>query len=714
MNLGFIVKVVVVFVVVVFDYVFQFECVVYYLLLEQLLLLCCVWEVGVFVYVGQMCKLGEFYIIYLVVVVQVLVEFGLDVEVLIVVILYDIIEDILLICEVLVVEFGEVVVELVDGVIKLDKLKFCDCQEVVVESFCKMLLVMLCDLCVIMIKLVDCLYNMCMLGVQSCEVCGCIVCEMLEIYVFIVQCLGMSLVKSELQNLGFKVFYLWCYVIIEKYICSQLVVCCEVMVQVEVQLLQCLVKEGIEYWLISCIKILWSIYNKMCDENKFFDQVMDVFGFCLVVCSVFSCYYVLGLVYVIFKLFDGCFCDFIVIFKVNGYQLLYIVLFGLYGLLIEVQICIEEMDLIVECGVVVYWIYKFGGDLFNSVQSCVYVWIVELIDLQCVVGFLLEFFDNVKVDLFLDEVYLFILKGKILVLLCNFIVFDFVYVVYIDVGNMVVVLCVDKKLVLLCIKLVLGQLVEIIIVCLVMLKLQWLEFVVISKVCIVICYQFKQLEYEDVVQFGYCMFDCVLEVMDLLLEWLLKGCLDVFLVEYCFLCLEVLLVEVVLGNWMLIQVVQVLMVYVELCGGLYLCYYLQEKILINGSECGVVIFVGCCQLIFGDEIMGYYIVGKGIVVYCMDCLNLVELCKLFECWVLIGWDIIVFGDYDILLVVEVENGIGVLVQLVVVIVQSYFNIECVDYLDCDFNVVVLVFNIQVCDCNYLVEVMCCLCCLLVV
>jgi guanosine-3',5'-bis(diphosphate) 3'-pyrophosphohydrolase len=349
------------------------------------------------------------------------------------------------------------VAELVDGVTKLDKLKFRDRQEAAAESFRKMLLAMSRDLRVIMIKLADRLHNMRTLGAQSREARGRIARETLEIYAPIAQRLGMSLVKSELQNLGFKALYPWRHAIIEKHIRSQPVVRREAMAQVEVQLSQRLAKEGIEHRLISRIKTPWSIYNKMRDENKSFDQVMDVFGFRLVVRSVPSCYHALGSVHATFKPLDGRFRDFIAIPKANGYQSLHTVLFGPYGSPIEVQIRTEEMDLIAERGVAAHWTYKFGGDSPNSAQSRAHAWIVELIDSQRAAGSSLEFLDNVKVDLFPDEVYLFTPKGKILALPRNSTALDFAYAVHTDVGNMAVASRVDKKLVPLRTKLVSGS-----------------------------------------------------------------------------------------------------------------------------------------------------------------------------------------------------------------------------------------------------------------
>ncbi len=548
------------------DYVRELERAASYLPREQLPLLRRAWEVGAAAHAGQTRKSGEPYITHPVAVAGVLAELGMDVESLIAAILHDTIEDTPLTREELAAEFGEAVAELVDGVTKLDKLKFRDRQEAAAESFRKMLLAMSRDLRVIMIKLADRLHNMRTLGAQSSEARGRIARETLEIYAPIAQRLGMSLIKSELQNLGFKALYPWRHAIIEKHIRSQPVVRRESLAQVEVQLSQRLAKEGLEHRLVSRIKTPWSIYNKMRDENKSFDQVMDVFGFRLVVRAVPECYHALGAVHATFKPLDGRFRDFIAIPKANGYQSLHTVLFGPYGSPIEVQIRTEEMDLIAERGVAAHWTYKFGSDSPNSAQSRAHAWIVDLIESQRAAGSSLEFLDNVKVDLFPDEVYLFTPKGKILALPRNSTALDFAYAVHTDVGNQAVASRVDKKLVPLRTKLASGQSVEIITARSATPKPQWLEFVVSSKARTAIRHQLKQLEHEDAVQLGHRMLDRALEAMDSSLERLPKGRLDAFLAEHRYPRLEALLADVALGNWMPTQAAQALMAYAELRG----------------------------------------------------------------------------------------------------------------------------------------------------
>ncbi|HZF97270.1 MAG TPA: RelA/SpoT AH/RIS domain-containing protein, partial [Pseudoxanthomonas sp.] len=235
-------------------------------------------------------------------------------------------------------------------------------------------------------------------------------------------------------------------------------------------------------------------------------------------------------------------------------------------------------------------------------------------------------------------------------------------------------------------------------------KPQWLEFVVTSKARTAIRHQLKQLEHEDAVQLGHRMLDRALEELDSSLERLPQQRLDAFLAEHRYPRLEALLADVALGNWMPAQAAQALTAHAELRGGGH-SRHSQEKILINGTERGVVTFANCCQPIPGDGIMGYHTAGKGIVVHRLDCPNVVEFRKSPERWIPIDWDQAVTGDYDAALVIDVENRTGVLAQVAAAVAQAKSNIERVEYLERDIDAAVLRFSIQVRNRNHLAEVM---------
>lgn len=665
------------------------------------------WRVGAAAHAGQTRKSGEPYITHPVAAATVLAEQGVDVETLIAAILHDTIEDTALTRDDIAVRFGDTVAELVEGVTKLDKLEFQSRQEAAAESFRKMMLAMARDLRVILIKLADRLHNMRTLGAQSAEARTRIARETLEIYAPIAQRLGMNLIKAELQDLGFRAMYPRRHAILAKRIRSQPMVRREALANIEARLAQRLTKENLRFRLVSRVKSPWSIYTKMRAEGKSFDQVMDVFGFRLIVPSVPECYHALGVAHSVFKPFDGRFRDFIAIPKANGYQSLHTVLFGPYGSPIEVQIRTEEMDLIAERGIAAHWSYKHGGGAPNSAQNRAQSWVANLIESQRSTGSSLEFLENVKIDLFPDEVYLFTPKGDILALPRNATALDFAYAVHTDVGNRAVAARVDKKLVGLRTRLTSGQNVEIITAKSASPKPQWLEFVVTSKARTAIRHQLKQLEHEDAVQLGHRMLDRALEDLGTSLDRLPQTRLESYLADHRYPRLEAMLADIALGNRMPTQVAQVLAHRVPDKPGIGDTGFdvrRGEKILITGAERGVVTFAQCCMPIPGDDIMGYHTAGRGIVVHRNGCANIAEYRKSPERWVAIGWDREVSGDFGVALRVDVDNRPGVLAQVAAAIAQADSNIDAVEYLDRDKNIAVIRFGIEVGDRTHLADV----------
>ncbi len=663
------------------------------------------WAVGAAAHAGQMRKSGEPYITHPVAVAQVLAEQGLDVETLVAAILHDTIEDTPLSRGDIAQQFGETVAELVDGVTKLDKLHFADRQEAAAESFRKMLLAMSRDLRVILIKLADRLHNMRTLGAQSVEARRRIANETLDIYAPIAQRLGMNLIKAELQDLGFRALHPWRHAVIEKRIRSQPLVRREALAKIEAQLAQKLALEKLDHRLIGRVKTPWSIYTKMRAEHRSFDQVMDVFGYRVVVGSVPDCYHALGVVHSVYKPLDGRFRDFIAIPKANGYQSLHTVLFGPYGSPIEVQIRTREMDLVAERGVAAHWAYKHGGEAGNSAQSRASAWIANLVESQRGTGSSLEFLENVKVDLFPDEVYLFTPKGDILALPRNSTALDFAYAVHTDVGNHAVAARIDKKLAPLRAKLASGQSVEIITAKSAAPAPQWLEFVVSGKARTAIRHQLKHLEHEDAVQLGHRMLDRALGTQGTSLDRLPPARLDAYLAENRYPRLEALLADIALGNRMPAQVAQSLSTQEQEPDLLRPAQAAsQERILITGAERGVISFAQCCLPIPGDEIMGYHSAGKGIVVHRLECPNVAEYRKSPERWVSIGWDRQVSGDFDAALRIEVENRPGVLAQVAAAIAHAESNIDRVEYLERDTRIAAIRFAIEVSDRKHLAEV----------
>src|SRR5688572_24833739 len=368
----------------------------------------------------------------------------------------------------------------------------------------------------------------------------------------------MNKIKAELQDLGFRALHPYRHAVLAKRIASQPVMRREALATIEAQLDQRLAQEGLRHKLVSRVKSPWSIYTKMRQENKSLEQVLDVFGFRVVVPTVMQCYHALGAVHSIYKPLDARFRDFIAIPKANGYQSLHTVLFGPYGAPVEVQIRTEDMDLVAERGIAAHWVYKNAGSGGSAAQARAQDWVRNLMAAQQTAGSSLEFLENVKVDLFPDEVYLFTPKGDILALPRNSTALDFAYAVHTDVGNRAVAARVDGKLVPLRTRLASGQRVEIITAKSSTPKPQWLEFVVSGKARTSIRQQLKQLEHEDAVSLGHRMLDRALEAQSTSLERVPSKRVDAFLAEHRYPRLEALLADIALGNRMPQQVAQAL------------------------------------------------------------------------------------------------------------------------------------------------------------
>ncbi len=663
------------------------------------------YQVGAAAHAGQTRKSGEAYITHPVAVAGILAELRMDTETLCAAILHDSLEDTELPRSAISDEFGEPVAELVDGVTKLDKIQFRDRQEADAESFRKMMLAMSRDLRVILIKLADRLHNMRTLDAMAADSRRRIARETLEIYAPIAHRLGMNKFKAELQDMGFRALHPLRHKVIAKRIAAQPVMRREAMATIEAKLSQRLAQEGLPFRLVGRVKAPWSIYQKMLQENKSFDQVMDVFGFRLVVPKLMQCYHALGAVHSLFKPLDARFRDFIAIPKANGYQSLHTVLFGSYGTPVEVQIRTEDMDVIAERGIAAHWLYKAAGQGMNSAQARAQDWVRSLMDSQESAGSSLEFLENVKVDLFPDEVYLFTPKGDIFSLPRNATALDYAYAVHTDVGNHAVAARVDKKLVPLRSKLASGQTVEIITAPSATPGPQWLEFVVSSKARTAIRHFLKRLEHEDAVDLGHRMLDRALEARDSSLDRVPQERIEQFLGEHRYRRLEELLADIALGNRMPAQVAQSLVQGVaelplrSMGGGAS-----SEQILITGTERGVLSFARCCYPIPGDEIMGYISAGKGVVVHRADCPNVAEYRKHPERCVPMAWDRYVQGDYRAALKLDVDNKPGVLAQVAAAVAESGSNIDSVEYRERDLQISVMEFGIEVRNRKHLADV----------
>ncbi len=662
------------------------------------------YRMGARAHEGQTRKSGEPYITHPVAVAGILADLRLDAEAVIAAILHDTIEDTPVKRADIAGAFGEEVAELVDGVTKLDRVQFRSTQEANAESFRKMLLAMARDLRVILIKLADRLHNMRTLQSMAADSRRRIARETLEIYAPIAQRLGMNRFKAELQDLAFRALHPMRYRVLEQRLRQTYGTRRDSVSRVEVQIAARLEQAGIHARLVSRVKSPYSIYSKMRSEHKSLTQVLDVYGLRVVVHDVMQCYVALGLVHALYKPLDARFKDFVAIPKANGYQSLHTTLFGPNGTPIEVQIRTEEMDLLAEKGVAAHWAYKTEALPANAAQARAREWLTNLVSAQSSADSALEFVENVKVDLFPDEVYLFTPKGDILALPRNATALDFAYAVHTDVGDHAVAARVDRKLVPLRSRLQSGQSVEVITAPSASPSPNWLEFVVSAKARTAIRHFLKRLQHEDAIELGHRMLDRALDELQSSLDSIAPEALDAYLAEHRLRRLEDLLADIALGNRMPAQVAQ------QLATGravLELGHTPRsgEKILITGAERGVLTFGACCHPIPGDEIMGFLSAGKGVVVHRADCRNVSEFRKTPDRCVAIAWDRHVQGEFKTLLKVIVDNRPGVLATIAAAIAEAGSNIENVEYQERDGSSATLQFTLEVRDRKHLAQVM---------
>ncbi|MCC6302094.1 MAG: RelA/SpoT family protein, partial [Gammaproteobacteria bacterium] len=388
-------------------------------------------------HLGQQRLSGEPYISHPLAVARILADMRLNTECIVAAILHDVIEDTPTAKEQIAEQFGAEVAELVDGVSKLTQIEFENRREAQAENFRKMLLAMVQDIRVIIIKLADRLHNMRTLTACPSEKRRRIAHETLEIYAPIANRLGMNTIRTELQELGFAEYYPARYRVLAESVRKARGNRREIVGKIKEAIEQRLAQEGLPGRVVGREKHLYSIYQKMRAKRLSFSEVFDVYAFRVIVDSVDSCYRALGMVHNLYKPVPGRFKDYIAIPKANGYQSLHTVLFGPFGVHIEVQIRSEDMEMVSEAGVAAHWLYKLGdgGPASSGAQKRAREWMSGLLEIQKNAGNSLEFLENVKIDLFPDEVYVFSPKGRIMEMPKGATPVDFAYAVHTDIGN---------------------------------------------------------------------------------------------------------------------------------------------------------------------------------------------------------------------------------------------------------------------------------------
>lgn len=386
-------------------------------------------------HLGQVRKSGEPYISHPIAVAEICAEWKLDAQAIMAALLHDVMEDQDVKKDELIERFGAPVASLVDGLSKLDKIEFQSQIEQQAENFRKMLLAMARDVRVILVKLADRLHNMRTLGAMSAEKRRRIARETMEVYVPIAHRLGLNNIYRELQELSFSHLHPVRHRTLAKAVKAARGNRREVVNKILESVRAALQAAGIDAAIQGREKTLFGIYRKMRNKHLSFSQVLDVYGFRVVVDSFASCYVALGVLHSLFKPMPGKFKDYIAIPKLNGYQSLHTTLIGPYGTPVEFQIRTEEMNKVAEAGVAAHWLYKNQGAELTDLQQRTHAWLQSLLDIQHQSGDSVEFLEHVKVDLFPDSVYVFTPKSTIIALPRGATALDFAYTIHTDIGD---------------------------------------------------------------------------------------------------------------------------------------------------------------------------------------------------------------------------------------------------------------------------------------
>lgn len=557
---------------------------------------------------------GEPYVTHSLSAACLLAEMRLDPETIMAALLHDVIEDTPYTFSDIEKNFSPKVAELVNGVSKLTQIKFESKAEAQAENFRKMMLAMTGDIRVILIKMADRLHNMSTIDSLPYKKRYRIALETMEIYAPIAHRLGMNHFKIQLEDYSLKAMFPWRYKILKENVAKSRKNRAHLLEKIETSLLKGLTKFGITpSQIIGREKTLSSIYRKMRDRGVPFSEIMDIFAFRIITDTVFDCYHLLGAVHAVFKPIPGKFKDYIAIPKANGYQSLHTLLFGPYGVPIEIQIRTREMENVAENGIAAHWLYKMQNEE-NLLQAGTSSWLQQVADIEGRTSDSMDFIQDIKIDLFPDEIYVFTPKGKILSLPRGATALDFAYAVHTEVGDHCKVAVIGRRYVPLSYPLINGQSIKVITDSSIVPNETWLNFVVTAKAKASIRHALKGSPQEPVFEEG---------------------------------------------------------------APLFLNKKKKPFILIHSSKGMNLDFAACCHPIPGDVISGFLNTAQKTIIHVSDCAYLQNIVaqKNQGKWVDLAWSEQVSGFFPVRVMVIAQNNVGVIAGITKEIAELGGNIR---------------------------------------
>ncbi len=664
-------------------------------------------------HLGQVRKSGDPYISHPIAVAEICADWKLDAQAIMAALLHDVMEDQDVKKEELIEHFGAPVATLVDGLSKLEKIEFQSHVEAQAENFRKMLLAMARDVRVILIKLADRLHNMRTLDVMAPDKKRRIAAETMEVYVPIAHRLGLNNNYRELQDLSFSHLYPMRYKTLGKAVRAARGNRREVVKKILEAVKNTLANAGIVAEVYGREKTLYGIYKKMHNKHLSFSQVLDVYGFRVVVDSFPNCYVALGTLHTLYKPMPGKFKDYIAIPKQNGYQSLHTTLIGPYGTPVEFQIRTQDMHHVAESGVAAHWLYKTGDASLSDLQHRTHAWLQSLLDIQQQTGDSAEFLEHVKVDLFPDSVYVFTPKSKIIALPRGATALDFAYNIHTDVGDQTTSVKINHEPVPLRTELRNGDIVEIITSPASRPSPNWLTFVRTGKARSAIRHHLRTINLVESVELGHRLLAQALMGLNLN-PALLPSLVERLLNESSAKSLDEIYADIGIGKRMAALVARHILGLVEdeqstiplLDADDEMRANAVNPVIIYGSEGVSVQLAPCCLPIPGDGITGQLKRDQGLVVHNSDC----ELAKRQrnkepERWIDVVWGEELNRRFDSHIKLLLNNERGALARVAAEIGESDANITYVGMdEDKDHAITQLRFTIQVEDRVHLARV----------
>ncbi|MEZ2721014.1 bifunctional (p)ppGpp synthetase/guanosine-3',5'-bis(diphosphate) 3'-pyrophosphohydrolase [Paenalcaligenes hominis] len=662
-------------------------------------------------HLGQFRSSGEPYITHPIAVTEICAGWKLDADSLMAALLHDVIEDQDVSKQELAEKFGTDVAEIVDGVSKLERLQFETKSQQQAESFRKMLLAMSRDVRVILIKLADRLHNMRTLDAVSPEKQRRIAKETLEIYAPIAHRLGLNALFRELQDRCFQAIHPNRYRVLRKALLAARGNRRDALGKISDAISSALPAAGIEAEISGREKSLYSIFDKMVEQKKSFSDVLDIYGFRIIVHTLPECYLALGTLHQLYKPVPGKFKDYIAIPKINGYQSLHTTLIGPYGTPVEFQIRTREMDHVAEEGVASHWLYKDEDVSLNELQKRTHRWLQSLLDIQSQTGDSSEFLDHVKVDLFPDAVYVNTPHGKIISLPRGATPIDFAYTIHSDIGNHAVAAKINDEYVSLRSELKSGDMVEIITSPAARPSAQWLNHVRTGRARSEIRHYLRTVQYEESVAFGRRLLKQALSDLGIDMPTDDDPTWSVLIKSSGATTREEILADIGLGKRLAAVVARRFindnpLLKTTAAAVDEFTSNARAPVVIQGNEGQAVQLAPCCGPLPGDAIIGGIRMGHGLVVHMADCaIAQRQQSKEPERWIPVIWDTKTARHLSTRLDVTVLNERGVLGRLAAAVTDADSNILHLTMPDEDSSATALLhLTLQVDSRNHLAQV----------